>query len=48
MTPNDTIIAITNLHKTFGENKVLDGVELTVNKGKMWSFLVGLVQVNRL
>jgi phospholipid/cholesterol/gamma-HCH transport system ATP-binding protein len=34
MIPNDTIIAITNLHKTFGENKVLDGVELTVKQGE--------------
>lgn len=28
------IIAITNLHKSFGKNKVLRGVNLTVNKGE--------------
>jgi phospholipid/cholesterol/gamma-HCH transport system ATP-binding protein len=28
------IIAIKNLHKTFGKNKVLKGISLTVNKGE--------------
>jgi ABC-type transport system involved in resistance to organic solvents, ATPase component len=28
------IIAIKNLHKTFGKNKVLKGINLTVNKGE--------------
>ncbi len=28
------IIAIKNLHKTFGENKILKGINLTVNKGE--------------
>lgn len=28
------IIAITNLHKSFGKNKVLCGINLTVNKGE--------------
>lgn len=31
---NNAIIAIKNLHKSFGENKVLNGVNLTVNKGE--------------
>lgn len=29
-----TVIEITNLHKTFGENEVLNGVDITVNKGE--------------
>lgn len=28
------VIEITNLHKTFGENEVLNGVDITVNKGE--------------
>lgn len=31
---NNTIIAIKNLHKTFGKNEVLKGINLTVNKGE--------------
>ena len=31
---NDVIISIKNLHKSFGKNKVLKGVNLTVNKGE--------------
>lgn len=31
---NNTIISINNLHKTFGKNEVLKGINLTVSKGE--------------
>ena len=34
MEKNTPDIEITNLHKTFGENEVLNGVDITVNKGE--------------
>ena len=34
MGKNTPDIEITNLHKTFGENEVLNGVDITVNKGE--------------
>ncbi|MCF6129613.1 ATP-binding cassette domain-containing protein [Flavobacterium sp. AS60] len=34
MEKNAPLIAITNLHKTFGENTVLNGVDINVNKGE--------------
>lgn len=33
------MLEITNLHKSFGTNKVLDGISLTVNKGEIVSIL---------
>ena len=34
MEKNVPVIEITNLHKTFGENDVLNGVDITINKGE--------------
>lgn len=34
METNSPIIKISNLHKAFGDNKVLNGVDLVVNKGE--------------
>lgn len=34
MESNSPIISIKNLHKAFGENKVLNGVDITVNKSE--------------
>ncbi|WP_264521855.1 ABC transporter ATP-binding protein [Flavobacterium sp. N1994] len=34
METNKPVIEIKNLHKTFGENEVLNGVNITVNKGE--------------
>lgn len=34
MEKNAPLIEITNLHKTFGENAVLNGVDINVNKGE--------------
>ena len=34
MEKNLPVIEISNLHKTFGENEVLNGVNITVNKGE--------------
>ena len=30
------MIEIKNLHKAFGQNQVLKGVDITVNKGDWW------------
>lgn len=31
---NDTVISLENIHKSFGENDILKGVNITVNKGE--------------
>ncbi|UNC91401.1 ABC transporter ATP-binding protein [Candidatus Contubernalis alkaliaceticus] len=36
---NDVVLRIENLHKSYGEKKIIDGVELSVRKGDIYGFL---------
>lgn len=44
----ETIIEIKNLHKYFGKNKVLKGIDLDIKKGEEWLSLVLQDLVNQL
>ncbi|MDO9574122.1 MAG: ATP-binding cassette domain-containing protein [Candidatus Contubernalis sp.] len=36
---NDVVLRIENLHKSYGEKKIIDGVELAVKRGDIYGFL---------
>ena len=38
-TKNDTVIRVSTIHKSFGDNKVLNGMSLTVKKGEVISVI---------